>query len=117
MQSLGCKRSGTFRAIATQSGDLGDTSSCLGPISVWIGYGLGDSATQVAASKSRRDFWFKTDECDATKTTPGDPAPPCLQYACLTDRPVEICEDPLSGHQWAPWMSSSIFDFFASFGR
>jgi polyhydroxybutyrate depolymerase len=115
VQALGCSRTDSLRALATQAGDLGPIAGCGGPVAAWIGYGLQDSPGELAASRARRDFWLATDQCDVSGTAPGSPAPPCVLYACVAGAPVEWCEEPEGTHKWSPWMSKSVFDFFGTF--
>jgi polyhydroxybutyrate depolymerase len=115
VQALACERPGVLRAIAMQAGDLGPTMGCQGSVAAWIGYGLQDSAGEVAASRARRDFWVAANQCDAAQMIPGNPAPPCLLYGCSPGAPVEWCEEPEGTHKWSPWMSQSVFDFFGTF--
>jgi polyhydroxybutyrate depolymerase len=115
VQTLACQRGDVIRAIAPQAGDPGMTTGCTGPVAAWVGYGLQDSAGEVAASKARKDFWLSTNHCDPANPVPGDPSPPCVQYTCTAGYPVEWCEDPAGTHKWSPWMTQSIFDFFGAF--
>ena len=115
VQTLACERGDELRGIATQGGDDGMMTSCKGSVAFWVGYGLMDSSNEITASKARRDYWLAANHCDLTSQTPGDPAPPCLNYGCAAGYPVEWCEEPAGTHKWSPWMTQSIFDFFGAF--
>ena len=114
VQDLGCHRPKLFRAIATHAGDVGSVTGCGGAVPAWVSYGDGDNANQIAASKTRRDFWTTTNGC-SPNGAPADPAPCLLQAACTSGKPVEFCEDTMGDHKWSAWMSGATASFFASF--
>jgi len=116
VQTLACERGDRIRAIAPQGGDAGVSTGCKGPVAAWVGYGLQDSPGEIAASRGHRDYWLVANHCDAMNQTPGDPSPPCVRYGgCTAGYPLEWCEEPAGTHKWSPWMTQSIFDFFAAF--
>jgi polyhydroxybutyrate depolymerase len=112
VQDLACHRGHVFRAMATHSGNAGDTTGCDGPVAAWVAWGDLDNAGLVAVSAARAAFWALENGCDATSTS-GSPAPPCIvERSCASGRSVESCEDPTGDHKWAAWMSDSTAKFF-----
>jgi poly(3-hydroxybutyrate) depolymerase len=110
--TLACQRGDVFRAVASASGGMVETSDCRGNPHVWLRLGKADSAGTIDSLEKARDFWVAHKGCQRDNPAPVDP-PPCVGYAgCRDGARVVLCADG-GGHGWPAYYSKAIWGEFS----
>jgi polyhydroxybutyrate depolymerase len=106
---LACMNPGVLRGLGSLSGVEPQGGACSGGPAVWISQGTSDMTRMLG--RDNRDFWIQQNQCDATLSTPVQPAG-CLEYTgCAIGGPVRYCE--YAGNQDVPsFAASAVWDFF-----
>jgi poly(3-hydroxybutyrate) depolymerase len=110
--TLACQRGDVFRAVASASGGMVETSNCRGNPTVWLRIGKADTAGTIASVTMARDFWLGEKTCQRDSQTQTGVAG-CQSYpGCRAGASVVFCADP-GGHGWPPYLSKAIWTAFA----
>jgi len=116
-EGLGCHRGDVLRGIGPVAGGPPyKSSTCTGgPLAVWIENSTDDPIVDFTTRGiPARDYWIKTNGCDATKTSPVEPSP-CVAYqGCAAGAPLHWCAPTTAGHAFPSFAYAGIWNFFAS---
>jgi poly(3-hydroxybutyrate) depolymerase len=114
VHSLGCLYGDKVRAIAVIAGGLVQ-SPCVGSVAAWMHQNDDDPYVMLSWAEGARNYWIRTNHCNASSTTPSYPAVPCVSYQGC-DQEVTWCEHATGGHSWiGPTVVPAIEHFFLQF--
>jgi poly(3-hydroxybutyrate) depolymerase len=108
---LSCLRGPALRGIASLSAGPPSGMCPPGELAVWISQGNADAQLGIMNGRAGRDFWTQRNACDASMSTPVDPAP-CIEYAaCNPGSRVRYCE--YNGDLGVPsFAAAGLWEFF-----